>query len=301
MLVAEAEQRLEPLEGAAISGTCIMLQATMSRRDAGPNAARYRRRISARASVGSCASGSSIATNRPSGRACQSAVSWWCRTCARTRAPRQARRASTPVSPCSRSRYASASAVVTGPRGERAHRRREALRDGRLVREVRLAERRPEERVVTPRDEVQRLPHHGRLDDGGARELALERLAPEARGARPDADVRRRRPLRLHPDQALDHRRRREPLPLQQELTRERRAVQLAKREDALGHAPTLHTSRFASGSSRDHDTTVAMLADVPPARNRGTANTGHDARAARRTGGPSARRMGVACASVRG
>ena len=125
-------------------------------------------------------------------------------------------------------------------RGERAHRRREALRGGRLPRKVRLAERRAEERVVAPCDEVQRLPHHGRLDDGGARELALERLAPEARRARPDADVRRRRPLRLHPDQALDHRRRREPLPLQQELTRERRAVQLAQREDALGHASTL-------------------------------------------------------------
>src|SRR5438132_203749 len=40
-----------------ISGTCIMLQATMSRSDAGPNAARYRRRISARASRGSCAAG----------------------------------------------------------------------------------------------------------------------------------------------------------------------------------------------------------------------------------------------------
>ena len=35
--------------------------------------------------------------------------------------------------------------------------------------------------------------------------------------------VRRRRPLGLHPDQALDHRRRGETLPLQQELPRERR------------------------------------------------------------------------------
>ena len=155
-----------------------------------------------------------------------------------------------PVSPCSRSRCASASSVVTGPaRGERAHRRREAPRLRRLPREVRLAQRRAEERVVAPRDEVQRLPHHRRLDDGAARELALERLAPEARRARPDADVRRRRPLRLHPDQALDHRRRREPLPLEQELARERRAVQLAQREDALGHAPTLHSD--TEGSER--------------------------------------------------
>jgi hypothetical protein len=99
-----------------------------------------------------------------------------------------------------------------------------------------------EERVVTFREEVQRLSHDVRLDDGDAGQVALERLAPEARRPRPDANVRGLWRLRLHPDQALDHRRRREPLSLQQELTRERRAVQLAQREDALGHASTLHT-----------------------------------------------------------
>lgn len=127
------------------------------------------------------------------------------------------------------------------------HRRREELRLGRLPREVRLAHRRPEERVVTAGDEMQRLPHEGCFDDRGARELALERRPPEARRPRPDADVRRRRPLCLHADQALDHRRRREPFPLQQELTRERCAVQLAQREHALAHAPTLHRCPPAS------------------------------------------------------
>jgi hypothetical protein len=62
---------------------------------------------------------------------------------------------------------------------------------------------------------VKRLSHQVRLDDGAACELALERLAFEARRARPDADVGRLRRLRLHPDQALDHRSRREPLPLE--------------------------------------------------------------------------------------
>ena len=52
-------------------------------------------------------------------------------------------------------------------------------------------------------------------------------------------------PLRLHPDQPLDHRRRREPLPLEQELARERRAVQLAQREDALGHGAKLSAAVF--------------------------------------------------------
>ncbi|MDP9242316.1 MAG: hypothetical protein M3O84_03980 [Actinomycetota bacterium] len=59
---------------------------------------------------------------------------------------------------------------------------------------------RAQERVVATREEVERLPDHGRLDHGAARELPFERLAPEARRARPDPDVRRRRPLGLHPD-----------------------------------------------------------------------------------------------------
>src|SRR5439155_24474531 len=79
-------------------------------------------------------------------------------------------------------------------------------------------------------------------DPGPRGELALGRLPAETGGARPDTDVGRLWRLRLHPDQPLDHRRRRESLSLQQHLTRERRAVQLAQREDALGHVSTLHT-----------------------------------------------------------
>jgi hypothetical protein len=92
--------------------------------------------------------------------------------------------------------------------GERAHRGREAPGELALPREVRLAERRTDEPVVAPCHQVQRLPHHGRSDDGGTHELTLERLAPEARRARPDPDVRRRRRLRLHPHQPLDRSRR---------------------------------------------------------------------------------------------
>ena len=116
-----------------------------------------------------------------------------------------------------------------GPPGcERAHRRGELLRPFRLPGEVRLAHGRPDERIVAPRDEVQRLPHRGRPDDRGLPEQALERPAPEPRRARPDADVRSLRRLRLHPDEALDHRRRRESRALEEELPRECRAVQLA-------------------------------------------------------------------------
>jgi hypothetical protein len=54
--------------------------------------------------------------------------------------------------------------------------------------------------------------------------------------------------LRLHPDEALDDRDRREPLPLQQELARQRRAIQLAQGEDALGHASTLQNPSVRVG-----------------------------------------------------
>ena len=121
-------------------------------------------------------------------------------------------------------------------RSERPNRRREPLRQARLGRKVRLAERRAQQRVVPSRDEVQRLPHHGRLDDLAARELPLERRAPEDRRPRPDPDIRCLRPLRLHPNEPLDHGGRREALPLEQQLARKRRAIELAQREDALGH-----------------------------------------------------------------
>jgi hypothetical protein len=52
--------------------------------------------------------------------------------------------------------------------------------------------------------------------------------------------------LRLQSDQALDYRRGREPLSLQQQLACERCAVELAPREDALGHALTLQARLVA-------------------------------------------------------
>ena len=58
--------------------------------------------------------------------------------------------------------------------------------------------------------------------------------------------------LRLQPDELLDHRGRREALSPQQELARERRPVQLAQREDPLGHGSTLTrwTARASSSSA---------------------------------------------------
>ena len=237
LLVTEAAQRLEQLQRRVDLGTCIMLQARCrgasrgrkqrgsggrSRRAPRPGRARPARR-SRRSGVRSAAA---RAPSRGGGR-CERA----------TRAVCQARRA------CNAGE--AVLALELGKRlrrcdgavtGQRAHRRGELLRPLRLPGEVRLAHRRADKRIVARGDEMQRPSHHRRLHDRGPPEQALERLAPEARRPRPDADVRRRRPLRLHPDQALDHRLRREPLPLQQELPRERRPVQLAQREDALGH-----------------------------------------------------------------
>jgi hypothetical protein len=68
-------------------------------------------------------------------------------------------------------------------------------------------------------------------------QLPLEPFAAEARRASPDTDVRRRRPLRLYPDQAPITAVGRESLALQQELARKHCVVQLAQREHALGHA----------------------------------------------------------------
>jgi hypothetical protein len=119
------------------------------------------------------------------------------------------------------------------PGCECAHRRGELLRPLRLP-----GEGRPDERIIAPRDEVQRRAHHRRPDDRGLPEQSLERPAPEARRARPDTDVRSLRRLRLHPDEALDHRRWRESRAMEEELPRECRAVQFSQREDSFGHRP---------------------------------------------------------------
>ncbi len=96
---------------------------------------------------------------------------------------------------------------------------------------VHLLERRVEERVVARRDEVERAAHHRRLQHVAAQHRALERRPAESVEPRPQPDVRRRRPLRLHPDEPLDRRERRRAPPLEQHLARERGAIQLPQRQ----------------------------------------------------------------------
>ena len=126
------------------------------------------------------------------------------------------------------------------------------------VREVRVvvprrhvAQRPPEHRVVARGDEMQRPAHHGRLHHLAAQDRALERIAREARHARPEPDVRRRRPLRLHPGEPLDRWQHADALALEQQLPRERRAVQLPQRQDSFGHAHAASELDRAAGDDR--------------------------------------------------
>ncbi len=97
----------------------------------------------------------------------------------------------------------------------------------------RFADGGAEPRVVGERHEMDRPAHEHGADDPVREQCALERLSPEALDARPEADVRCRSPLRLQAGDALDRRHDPEPAPLQEELPRERRAVQLAERQYA--------------------------------------------------------------------
>jgi hypothetical protein len=63
-----------------------------------------------------------------------------------------------------------------------------------------------------------------------------ESLALEALKARPEREIRRRCPLRLQCRETLDRGHDRERFPFQQELSGQRRAIQLAQRQDGRVH-----------------------------------------------------------------
>ena len=95
---------------------------------------------------------------------------------------------------------------------------------------------------VVPRgDVVERRAHHRRAHDLTTLDGAHEQLAPEPLEARPQRDVRGRRPLRLERADALDRAWDGEPGATEQELAGEERAVQLTPAENALAaHTATL-------------------------------------------------------------
>ena len=96
--------------------------------------------------------------------------------------------------------------------------RRVDLRGAQPRRAARLPHRDRERPEVLPRDQVDRAAHQRRLDDAAVLERAREVVAHEALDARPQADVHRRRVLRLQPRHPLEHPGDRVGRPLQQPL-----------------------------------------------------------------------------------
>ena len=88
-----------------------------------------------------------------------------------------------------------------------------------------LHERTQQEAVVGG-DEVNRPAHDTDAHHLPALEQLGQRLRPEPLEPRPEPGVRVVRNLRLHADEVLHRRERRQLIPLEQELPRERRAVQ---------------------------------------------------------------------------
>ena len=99
---------------------------------------------------------------------------------------------------------------------------------------LRRADRNRERPVVASRDDVDRAAHERRLNDGSTLEGPGEIVPSEAVEARPQPDVGVRRVLVLDTADSLERARDRQAGALEQELSREQRAVQLAPREGSL-------------------------------------------------------------------
>jgi hypothetical protein len=82
---------------------------------------------------------------------------------------------------------------------------------------------------------VDRDSHQRPLDHRAPLERAPELIALEPLEPRPEADVHRRRVLRLEAADALERTRKRLAAALQQQLASEHRAIELALREHPLG------------------------------------------------------------------
>ena len=117
---------------------------------------------------------------------------------------------------------------------------RRTLRPPGSHRRPRIAHSRVEVRQIPRRDEVQRRAHQERLDDGPPPERPLERRSLEAFDPSPEGQVGRRGELRLQSSEPLDRSHGREPLAPKEQLAQQRRPVELALRQDPLGHASTL-------------------------------------------------------------
>ena len=96
---------------------------------------------------------------------------------------------------------------------------------------------------VRARDEVDRHAHERRLHHGPLDERVGQRLPLEALEPGPQADVHRRRVLRLDPADRLERPWQRHPAAVEQQLAREQRPVELAPRQGAHATRPLFSKS----------------------------------------------------------
>ena len=90
--------------------------------------------------------------------------------------------------------------------------------------------------------QVQRASHQPRADHAVALDRSPKTLPREVSESRPQRVVRRRRPLRLKRGQALDRGDDAQLCALEEELSREHRAIELAERERLLRGDPHTRT-----------------------------------------------------------
>src|SRR5262249_8356368 len=100
----------------------------------------------------------------------------------------------------------------------------------------RQSHRRPEHSVVAPRDEMDGAAHEHCSNRLFAQQRTLERLPSESLEPRPEADIRRRRPLCLESGDTLERPHDRQPPAFEQQLARERGAIELPQRQRPHPH-----------------------------------------------------------------
>ena len=111
---------------------------------------------------------------------------------------------------------------------------------------LRLDVRGGDSRVVLARRDVQCRAQRARLDDRAVAEPLRQLFLAKALDARPERDIRRRRVLRLQRDELRDGVVHRDPLPLQEHLPQQQRAIQLPQR-----HGVTAALSKSRGGSAK--------------------------------------------------
>src|SRR6266508_368118 len=138
-------------------------------------------------------------------------------------------------------------------------------------------QRHPERRVVPGARQVQRAAHHRRTDHLAVVERIVEVLAGERLQPRPQPDERRLRLLRLRTRQPLHRLDDGDPLPRQQHLARQRRAIELPAAQRGRLHAASLARPSPSRQSSGDHRLVASLQVVRDAEADRGVHRQGLD------------------------